>query len=114
MEKPTRYYSNLQETEVAEVLWGEKVKNSGGNPTKKGDVIIKRDDYSILLECKTKVKPCKSFSIKREWIEDNRKDALANRHDFSGIVINFGGEEQDNHILLSLKDFKNILLLEGE
>ena len=109
MTKPTRYYSEKQETYVAKELGGEVVKNSGGNMFKKGDVIVTHPLYKILIECKTKKTQAKSFSIKKDWLVENEQDKMTGGYDLSALIFNFAGEEQDNYVVLSLKDFRNIL-----
>ncbi|GAG11741.1 unnamed protein product, partial [marine sediment metagenome] len=58
-------YSNAQEKKVAKALGGKKVPNSGATAFNKGDVVLK--DW--LIECKTSATPKKSFSVKKEWLE---------------------------------------------
>ena len=64
----TRYYSDMQEKEVAKMLGGNQTPNSGATGFVKGDVIL---DNLMLIECKTKTKESDKFSINREWIEKN-------------------------------------------
>ena len=49
MNKPTRFYSNLQERKVAKAIGGKQTANSGATAFYKGDVST--DQW--LIECKT-------------------------------------------------------------
>ena len=62
----TRFYSSKQEEYVAKLLNGRTVSNSGAAKFTCGDVIS--DDF--IIECKTKMKPSESFSIKKQWLID--------------------------------------------
>ena len=84
----TRYYSDLQENSVAKVLNGLKVANSGAGKFSSGDVVIK--DASLLLECKTSTSEKKSFSIKREFLEKNKQEALSSRLMNGCLCFDFG------------------------
>ena len=102
--KPTRYYSNLQEKEVAKELNGRQTKNSGATPWQKGDVLV--NDW--LLECKTKTTKVDTFSIKKEWIEKNKKEALFMGKENSAIVFNFGPNEE-NYYIIDEFTFKSLI-----
>ena len=58
----TRYYSSLQENNVARLLGGKVTPSSGSGKWAKGDVIVK--DASISIECKTTLKEKSSISVK--------------------------------------------------
>lgn len=60
----TREMSNRQERAVAKSLGGHKTPNSGATPFVKGDVATR----NLLVECKTKMTPAKSFSIPLSWL----------------------------------------------
>lgn len=60
--KPTRYFSKKQESEIADKFKGQRVVNSGATPFNKGDVNLDK----FLVECKTKVTDSASISIKKE------------------------------------------------
>lgn len=84
----TRYYSDLQENLVAKVLNGLKVANSGAGKFSSGDVVIK--DASLLLECKTSTAEKKSFSVKKEFLDKNKQEALSNRLMNGCLCFDFG------------------------
>ena len=99
----TRYYSNKQEKAVAKAVGGKQVANSGATALSKGDV---RNDL-FLLECKTHTEFREQFTIKHDWIEKNREEAFQMGKTHSALVIDFG--DQENHYLISEKDFKFLL-----
>ena len=84
----TRYYSDMQEKSVCKALGGVQQSNSGAGLFKKGDVVVK--EASLLVECKTCMTDKESFSIRRDWIEKNKKEAFDVRLDNSCIAFNFG------------------------
>ena len=109
--KPTRYYSKKQEDSVAELIGGKTTPNSGATPWSKGDVQTSGAN-SFLIECKTKVTPAQSITIKKEWFEKNRNEMIFNNKDHQAIVFSFGpGEENhyiiDEYLFLELLDYLN-------
>lgn len=104
--KPTRYYSNKQEKQVAKVIGGKKVANSGATAFDKGDC---SNDF-ILVECKTCIAEKKSFSIKKEWLEKNTVEAYSMNKKYSALAFNFG-EDTDNYYVLDEYSFKKFLEL---
>lgn len=112
---PTRAVSDLQETAVAKATGGKKTVSSGSTMFGgKGDVVIKLDNHEDwLLECKTKMTPSKSISIKKEWIQKNIQEMIANNNKHQAIVINFGPNE-DNYYIITEADFKLFLELLGQ
>lgn len=101
--RPTRFYSNKQETKVAKQVGGRKTANSGATTFSKGDVVT--DD--LLIECKTCTTLQKTFTIKREWINKNRDEAFAMHKSYSALAIDFGDGEQ--HYLIDEKLFKKLI-----
>ena len=72
----TRYASQQQEARVAKKLGGIVNSNSGAGHFNKSDVKVA--DASLSIECKTSMTPKQSVSIKKEWIEKHRAEALSN------------------------------------
>ena len=103
--RPTRYYSKKQESQIAKKLDGKRQANSGATKFAKGDVIT--DDF--LIEAKTKTELCKSFTIKKEWLEKNKEEAFAMRKTHSALAFNFGDNE--NYYVISERDFKEYIEL---
>lgn len=94
-----RYYSKKQENKVAEKLGGKRVPNSGATLFEKGDVKAEE----LLVECKTLVKPQKSHSIRKEWLEKVREEAFSRGKRFSALCMDFG--DGDNFFVLRERDF---------
>lgn len=83
--QPTRYYSKLQEKNLAKKIGGKQIINSGATMFQKGDVV----DDRWLFEAKTVTKPQKSFSIKKEWIEKNIREKSFMGKEYHAVVFNF-------------------------
>jgi len=93
--KPTRFYSNKQERKVAKTLGGKQQPNSGATPFQKGD--LKTDNF--LIECKTVTKDKESFSIKKEWLEKNAREALFVGKPANALAFNFGPDQPNYYII---------------
>ena len=93
--KSTRYFSSKQEKYVADKFNGKQQPNSGATPFAKGDVILD----NILVECKTKTSSSKSISIKKEWLEKNKQEALFIGKPYSALAFNFGENEEMYYII---------------
>ena len=106
-EKPTRYYSNIQETHVANTVNGNKVSNSGATPYNKGDVT----DAGWLYECKTCMKDQSSFSIKKSWFTKNLEESIFMKKPHNAIVFNFGPSSKNYYVVdeQTFLDMKNAL-----
>ena len=102
--KPTRFFSKNQEKQVAKNLSGKVIPNSGATAFAKGDVAL--DDF--LIECKTKVSPCTSFSIKKEWITKQRMETLSMRKDNWAIAFQYE-PKGENFYVIDEKTFKMLL-----
>lgn len=93
--KPTRYYSSRQEESIAEATGGERTPNSGAVPFVKGDVLSEQ----FLLEAKTKTSHADSISLKKEWFEKNRQEALFMGKPYSALVFSFGPGEENHYVI---------------
>ena len=94
--KPTRFYSSKQEKQVAKELGGQTTKNSGATMFGgKGDVTTEK----FLIEAKTKTSHSESISVKKEWLEKNRKEALFMSKPYNALVFNFGPNEENYYII---------------
>lgn len=95
MVRPTRYYSNKQEKEVAKIVDGHRSSNSGAAKFSAGDVYTR----DFLYECKTTTKSVKSYSIKKEVLEKLKKESFELGKLFSVLVFNFGPDEELYYVL---------------
>lgn len=101
----TRYYSRGQEDSVAKALGGVVQANSGAAKFVAGDVVLN----NFLIECKTNTVAKDSKTIKKEWVEKNRKECHMVGKDFGALCFNFepGGENFyviDESLMILLKD----------
>ncbi len=94
MRKSTRAKSNQQEKRIAKAMGGKQVIGSGATPFLKGDVIVDK----LFIEAKTKMEPSKSISVKREWLEKAKEQALATRKEDYALAISFG-DNKDYYII---------------
>ena len=94
--KPTRYYSNKQEKQVAKAIGGKLTANSGATLFQKGDIVT---EDGWLIECKTKATASGSMSIKKEWLDKNLKECLYMGKKYSALAFNFGPDEENYYII---------------
>ena len=90
----TRAKSNQQEKRIAKAMGGKQVIGSGSTPFLKGDVIVDK----LFIEAKTKLEPSKSISVKKEWLEKAKTQALSTRKEDYTVVISFG-DNKDYYII---------------
>ena len=102
--KPTRYYSDRQEKQIAKSIGGKQVSNSGATAFNKGD--IKNSQW--LIEAKTTIKHKDSFAIKLSWLLKNKEEAFAMNRSYSALAFNFGPDEE-NYYIIDEKTFKMLL-----
>ena len=53
----------------------------------------------IILQTAESTKEKDSFSIKKEWIEKNRREAVFDGHPYSAVVFNFGPDQENYYII---------------
>lgn len=94
--KPTRYFSKRHENQIAKSTGGRKQINSGATSFYKGDVVV---GDLMLIEAKTCTKEQKCFTIQKEWIEKNRKEAFQMRKPYSAVAFNFGPNQKSYYII---------------
>lgn len=93
--KPTRFFSSAQEKKVAESCGGVVTKNSGATTFQKGDVLSDK----VLIECKTQTKNKETFTLHKEWLEKNEREALFMGKENSAVAFNFGPGENQYYII---------------
>lgn len=99
----TRYYSDIQEKEVAKMLHMKQQINSGATLFEKGDIY----DEFTLLDAKTVMSEQKSVSIKKEWFTKLKEEAFSMGKYLTGIVFRFEPKGED-YIAIPLKDYKEM------
>ena len=90
MKNSTRAKSSQQEKRIAKAMGGRQVVGSGSTPFLKGDVIVDK----LFIEAKTKMEPSKSISVKREWLEKAKEQAIATRKEDYTVAISFGDNKE--------------------
>lgn len=107
--KPTRFYSNKQERNVAKTLNGKQVTNSGATKFNKGDIVTDL----FLIEAKTCTTEKKSFTIKHDWLVKNKEEAFDMGKEYNALVFNFGPDTQ-NYYVIDEYTFKEMLKIMQE
>lgn len=79
------------------------VAGSGAATFHKGDV----EGEDILIECKTKIKPAKSHSIKKEWLDKIKEQAFQMGKYRYGLAFDFGDGE--DYIVIPIEYFRDLL-----
>lgn len=93
----TRYFSTKHEESICKALGGKRTPNSGAGNFKKGDIIVSNAD--LLVEAKCSMSPKTSFSVKKEWLEKNKKEAFMNRNSNSCLCFNFEPDGSNYYVI---------------
>lgn len=93
--EPTRSFSRRMEEDVAKKLGGRVVANSGATLMYKGDV--RTDDF--LIECKTVMKPQVGITLKKEWLTEIRKQAIAEGKYYSAVAVRFEPDGKNYYVI---------------
>lgn len=96
--KPTRYFSNKQETAVAKAISGKKTANSGATAYNKGDV-VEGNKTGWIIECKTSTTDKNTFTMKKEWFDKNLEESIFMKKDRSAIVFSFGPNSKNYYCI---------------
>ena len=86
----TRKKSSQQEKRIAKAMGGKQVIGSGSTPFLKGDVIAGK----LFIEAKTKMEPSKSITVKKEWLDKAKAQALSTRKEDYAVAISFGDPKE--------------------
>lgn len=90
MKPSTRKKSSQQEKRIAKAMGGKQVIGSGSTPFLKGDVIVDK----LFIEAKTKMELSKSISVKKEWLDKAKEQAIATRKEDYTVAISFGDNKE--------------------
>ena len=102
-DKPTRFYSNRQEKAVAKAIKGKQQVNSGASTWQKGDV----KNNHFLVECKTTTaEHKKSFSIKEEWLQKIKEEAIGMRKEGYALCFEFSPADNERYYIISERMFQ--------
>ena len=109
-ENSTKYWSSRQEDYVAKFLNARTQPGSGAGKFKKSDI----DAGTFLVECKTATTEKSQFSIKLEWLDKLKHEALMNhKHNFA-LAFNFGARANENYFILDEATFLNMKMVYDE
>lgn len=93
---PTRKMSELQEESIAKSIGGKQTPSSGATDFGgKGDVTTSR----FIIEAKTKMSPSKSISLKKEWFDKLKQEAVFSGKSYSALAFNFGPGQENHYII---------------
>jgi hypothetical protein len=110
----TRDFSDIQEKRIADAIGGVVQPNSGALPiaSKKADVRSRQSsNWRILLDGKTKTvktyqSGVRSISVKKEWFDEIKKNAVQGGYDIGVMVVSF--DNRKDYYMLEDVDFKNM------
>ena len=108
----TRYYSEKHENSVCGALGGYRQPNSGAAKFSVGDVTVEAGKVRVLIECKTCMTDKDSFSIKKEWVDKNKKELRLGGYDLSSICFNFGPSKTHSENLYIINESTMAYLIE--
>lgn len=111
----TKKFSNMQEKRIAKKLGGKTQPASGALPiaSLKSDVkVTNSEDWKVLISAKTSMVKNhqagkRSFTLKKEWLEEVKHQAFEGGYDFGVVSISFDNR-QDFYIVEDV-DFENML-----
>lgn len=90
MKNSTRAKSSQQEKRIAKAMGGKQVIGSGSTPFLKGDVVVDQ----LFIEAKTKMVPSQQITVKKEWIDKAKEQALSTRKRDYAVAISFGDPKE--------------------
>lgn len=96
MYKSTRDASTNQEKAIAKSLNANRTPNSGATAFQKGDLYIGQE---WLIEAKTCMRPKKSFSIKKEWLDKLKEEQFACNKEYNTLCFDFGDNKNRYYII---------------
>lgn len=101
--RPTRFYSKLQEKAVAKSLGGSRQVNSGATNFAKGDVIV--DEW--VIEAKTKITPSETITFHKDWLTGIEAERAQMLKSYAAVCFSFG--DGQNYYAMDEKTFKFLL-----
>lgn len=105
-ENSTRFYSDKQEKQICKLLGASQQINSGASKFSKGDCVQK--EANMLIEAKTITTNKDSFSVKKEWLDKNEKEAKTQRLYNYCLAFNFG-PDQPNYFIINERLMKYLV-----
>lgn len=111
----TKKFSNMQEKRIAKKLGGTTQPASGALPiaSLKSDVkVTNSKDWKVLVSAKTSMVKNyqagkRSFTLKKEWLEEVKHQAFEGGYDFGVVSISF--DNRKDFYIVEDVDFENML-----
>lgn len=111
----TKKFSNMQEKRIAKKLGGKTQPASGALPiaSLKSDVkVTDSKDWKVLVSAKTSMVKNyqagkRSFTLKKEWLEEVKHQAFEGGYDFGVVSISF--DNRKDFYIVEDVDFENML-----
>lgn len=111
----TKKFSNMQEKRIAKKLGGKTQPASGALPiaSLKSDVkVTNSKDWKVLVSAKTSMVKNyqvgkRSFTLKKEWLEEVKHQAFEGGYDFGVVSISF--DNRKDFYIVEDVDFENML-----
>ena len=91
----TRDVSSFHEKNVAKAIGGHRTANSGATAFSKGDVVTK----DAIIECKTKMSECNSFSVQKEWLKTLERERVEMGKSCSALALSFDSGKTSYYII---------------
>ena len=91
------YFSDLQEKAVCKELGAKQQPNSGATKFRPGDCVV--ENASLLIECKTSMTEKRSYSIKKDVLDKNKKEAFETRLSSNCVCFDFGPNTERYYII---------------
>jgi hypothetical protein len=111
----TKDFSNLQEKRIAKTLGGRTQPASGALPlaSKKSDVqVSSSENWKLLVSAKTSMVKThqagkRSFTLKKEWLEEVKHQASEGGYDIGVVSVSF--DNRKDYYITEDIDFRNIV-----
>lgn len=111
----TKDFSNVQEKRIAKTLGGKTQPASGALSiaSKKSDVQVSNsENWKLLVSAKTSMVKShqagkRSFTLKKEWLEEIKHQALEGGYDIGVVSISF--DNRQDYYIVEDTDFSNII-----
>lgn len=111
----TKKFSNMQEKRIAKKLGGKIQPASGALPiaSLKSDVkVTNSENWKVLVSAKTSMVKNyqagkRSFTLKKEWLEEVKHQAFEGGYDFGVVSISF--DNRKDFYIVEDVDFENML-----
>lgn len=102
----TRDFSYKQEKNVARILGGVQMSNSGATAFSKGDVVA----GDVIVECKTKMTECQTFGVSKSWLDTIERERIEMGKRVAAVAISFDTGDS-SYFIVDAKTMKRMVEL---